>query len=62
MHDCRSNVPDRPRERLDELGSSALSDAEVIALLLRTGNRGNSALTVATRPSITTVGSKAYRG
>ena len=48
MHGCQSDAPDRPRERLDALGSSALSDAELIALLLRTGNRGNSVLSVAT--------------
>ena len=47
MRSCRSDPPDRPRERLDALGSSALSDAELIALLLRTGNRGNGALAVA---------------
>ncbi|MCH7645545.1 MAG: hypothetical protein IH974_12025 [Myxococcales bacterium] len=48
MPGCRSDPPDRPRERLDALGSSALSDAELVALLLRTGNRGSSALAVAT--------------
>ena len=52
MHDCQSDreatTSDRPRERLDALGSSALSDAELVALLLRTGNRGSNALTVAT--------------
>ena len=52
MRGCRSDretaAPDRPRERLDALGSSALSDAELIALLIRTGNRGSSALAVAT--------------
>ena len=29
-----------PRERLDTLGPAALSDAELLALLLRTGGRG----------------------
>ncbi len=48
MHGSRLDPQDRPRERLDALGSSALSDAELIALLLRTGNRGSGALTVAT--------------
>lgn len=48
MRGSLSDPPDRPRERLDALGSSALSDAELIALLLRTGNRGSSALAVAT--------------
>jgi len=39
--------PDRPRERLEALGPAALSDAELIALLLRTGDRGGNALAVA---------------
>jgi DNA repair protein RadC len=38
---------DRPRERLDALGSDVLSDAELLALLLRTGGRGADALAVA---------------
>lgn len=38
---------DRPRERLDALGPDALSDAELLALLLRTGGRGSDALSVA---------------
>jgi len=40
---------DRPRERLDVLGPEALSDAELLALLLRTGCRGADALAVASR-------------
>ncbi len=36
-----------PRERLDLLGPEALSDAELVALLLRTGERGADALGVA---------------
>jgi DNA repair protein RadC len=36
-----------PRERLESLGPGALSDAELLALLLRTGGRGCSALRVA---------------
>lgn len=52
MRGCQSDrevvVPDRPRERLDALGASALSDAELVALLLRTGNRGSNALAVST--------------
>ncbi len=52
MRGCQSDrevvVPDRPRERLDALGASALSDAELVALLIRTGNRGSNALAVAT--------------
>jgi DNA repair protein RadC len=38
---------DRPRERLEALGPEALSDAELVALLLRTGARGASALALA---------------
>jgi DNA repair protein RadC len=38
---------DRPRERLEALGAEALSDAELLALLLRTGGRGADALAVA---------------
>ncbi len=38
---------DRPRERLAELGADALSSAELVAILLRTGIRGASAVTVA---------------
>ena len=42
-------VGDRPQERLEKLGSSALSDAELLALLLRSGSRGCNVLTVAQR-------------
>jgi hypothetical protein len=38
---------ERPRERLLALGPGALSDAELIALFLRTGARGKSALDLA---------------
>ena len=38
---------ERPRERLLELGSQALTDAELIAVLLRTGHTGTSAIEVA---------------
>ena len=38
---------ERPRERLLALGPAALSDAELIALFLRTGARGKSALDLA---------------
>jgi DNA repair protein RadC len=38
---------ERPRERLLELGAAALSDAELLAILLRTGHRGASALDLA---------------
>jgi DNA repair protein RadC len=38
---------DRPREKLMHKGKSALTDAELIAILLRTGVKGNSALDIA---------------
>ena len=38
---------DRPRERLARLGSSALSDSELIAIILRTGMVGANAVEVA---------------
>ena len=37
---------ERPRERLAEQGADALADAELIAILLRTGLRGQSAMEV----------------
>lgn len=40
-------LDDRPREKLLQKGRHALSDAEIIAILLRSGNREESALTVA---------------
>lgn len=38
---------ERPRERLLENGAGSLSDAELLAILLRTGARGRSALDLA---------------
>lgn len=38
---------ERPREKLLKLGPAALSEAELIAIFLRTGTRGRSALDVA---------------
>lgn len=38
---------DRPRERLLKVGASALSEAELLAILLGAGVRGRSALDVA---------------
>jgi len=40
---------ERPRERLSRLGASALQDRELLAILLRTGKRGESALDLAER-------------
>lgn len=42
-----SHAVDGPRERLLRLGAGALSDAELVALLLRTGSRRADALTAA---------------
>jgi DNA repair protein RadC len=38
---------ERPRERLTRLGPEALSDQELLAILLRTGRKGESALALA---------------
>src|SRR5579862_7116490 len=40
-------VQDRPREKLATLGASALTDSELIAILLRTGIQGANAVDVA---------------
>ena len=40
---------DRPRERLRDFGAGALSNAELLAILLRTGSSRESALAQATR-------------
>ncbi|MBN2508233.1 MAG: DNA repair protein RadC [Verrucomicrobia bacterium] len=40
-------LPDRPRERLAAQGAESLSRTDLIAILLRTGTRGSSALGVA---------------
>ena len=37
-------VPLRPREKLRAQGASALSDTELVAILLRTGHRGENVL------------------
>jgi len=42
-------VPERPRERLARLGPSALSTAELLAIVLRTGVGGENVLAVASR-------------
>jgi len=38
---------ERPRERLREKGAAALSDAELLALIVRTGTQGRNALDLA---------------
>ncbi len=40
---------DRPRERLAQVGASALSNAELLAIILRTGSGGESVLSLAQR-------------
>lgn len=40
---------ERPRERLRDFGPSALSNAELIAILLSTGTKGENVLSLATR-------------
>jgi DNA repair protein RadC len=42
-------LPERPRERLARLGPSALSTAELLAIVLRTGVGGENVLAVASR-------------
>ena len=38
---------DRPRERLEQLGESALTDGELLAILLRVGVEGSNAVELA---------------
>jgi DNA repair protein RadC len=40
-------LQERPRERLLALGPASLSDAELLAILLRTGVKGKSAVDLA---------------
>ena len=47
MHDM--NESERPREKLLERGAEALSDGELLAILLRTGRPGESALDLSHR-------------
>jgi DNA repair protein RadC len=49
-------VQERPREKLLQQGAESLSDAELLAIFLRTGISGNSALDLA-RGLLTTFGS-----
>jgi len=50
IHDMPTG--ERPRERLLHYGPEALSTAELMAILLRTGSRGENVLTLATRLQI----------
>lgn len=40
---------ERPQERLEKFGADALSDTELLAMLLRSGTRGQDVLTLASR-------------
>ncbi|MEM8862145.1 MAG: UPF0758 domain-containing protein, partial [Chloroflexota bacterium] len=42
-------VAERPRERLEKLGTSAVSTSELIAIILRTGSNGENVLRLAER-------------
>lgn len=42
-------VGERPQERLEKFGATALSDIELLAMLLRSGTRGQDVLTLAGR-------------
>ena len=42
-------VGERPQERLEKFGATALSDTELLAMLLRSGTRGQDVLTLASR-------------
>jgi DNA repair protein RadC len=42
-------VGERPQERLERFGAAALSDTELLAMLLRSGSRGMNVLSLASR-------------
>ncbi|MBI2815298.1 MAG: DNA repair protein RadC [Opitutae bacterium] len=42
-------VQDRPQERMEKLGPGALSDTELLAMLLRSGSRGHNVISIAQR-------------
>jgi len=42
-------VSERPQERLEKLGPAALSDTELLAMLLRSGSKGMNVLAVASK-------------
>jgi len=51
MKKCFSEIPksDRPREKLQEKGAEALSDVELLAILLGSGTKGHDVIEVAER-------------
>ena len=42
-------VQDRPQERMEKLGPGALSDTELLAMLLRSGSKGHNVISIAQR-------------
>jgi len=42
-------VSERPQERLERFGAGALSDTELLAMILRSGTRGHDVLTLSSR-------------
>ena len=46
---CDLAVGERPQERLERFGAAALSDTELLAMLLRNGSRGMNVLSLASR-------------
>ncbi|MBI3616677.1 MAG: hypothetical protein HY210_00405, partial [Candidatus Omnitrophica bacterium] len=44
---CQWPKEDRPREKMMQYGEQALSNSELLAILLRTGTKGQSALDLA---------------
>ncbi len=49
---------ERPRERLQHFGPQALSLAELLAIILRTGSRGDNALELASNTTVALRGRK----
>src|SRR5882757_6925484 len=52
---------ERPREKLLEKGAAALSDAELLAIWLRTGTRGHSAVAFAPTAASVRLDSRSFR-
>lgn len=43
------SLENRPRERLEKLGPSVLSDAELLAIILKTGSRNENIIDLSNR-------------
>ena len=52
-------VGERPQERLERVGAAALSDSELLAMLLRSGTRGQDVVTLSLRGLVAEAGSLA---